>query len=98
MQAFSYERIAWLVSRFYCKVFRIFSQKVLEYVPIEEPTAYATSTAPEKKRSKSPKVSVASLQRWHQRLGHINDEAIKHAVEKIPENIRRVISGILLNT
>ena len=35
----------------------------------------------EPKRSKSPKVSVASLQRWHQRLGHINDEAIKHAVE-----------------
>jgi hypothetical protein len=54
----------------FCKVFRMFCQKVLEYVPVEEPTAYAISEqvnttsekeTPEKKRSKSPKVSVVSL-------------------------------------
>jgi hypothetical protein len=27
----------------FCKVFRMFCQKVLEYVPVEEPTVYATS-------------------------------------------------------
>jgi hypothetical protein len=54
----------------FCKVFRIFCQKVLEYVPVKEPTAYATSEQvnttsekeiSEKKTSKSPKVSIASL-------------------------------------
>ena len=48
-------------SKDFCKVFRIFHQKVLKYVPIDEPTTYAILIIHEMKRSKSLKVSVVSL-------------------------------------
>lgn len=79
-----------------CEVQKMFGQNVIEYRPIskEERASFAVQKKTPRTKSDKPPKSVASLQTWHERLGHMSYEAIR----RLPETTEGIRISVIDDT